>query len=132
MNFELNPLDQNRKSVRRARLQNMLLRLLPNRILSDAVTEIMASRSKSLNVGTHDAIHTTSVKRANSKTSIKNECHMMSANPIFNSIQDNCLTKLILVILYVQENLANNVHVAFHKSVMWPNEKSSGTRDQIT
>jgi hypothetical protein len=127
--FDLHELNQNRKSQRRARLDNVSHRFIPNGVLSDAITKIMACRSKTLNICATNAIGIALVKMANGKTSIHNQSDMVAANLVWNSRQSNRLTKLILVVLNIEEDLANNVHVAFHKSVMWPNEKSSATGD---
>lgn len=64
----------------------MLLRFIPNRVLPDAITKIMASRSKALNVGTNNAIAISSVKVANGKPGIENQGNMTATNLIGNPI----------------------------------------------
>ena len=92
----------------------MLLCFVPNGVMSDSVTKVVASRCQPLNGSSYDSVAVGSNETTICKPSIENQCGVMATYLIRNAVQVNPLPKLVLVGLDVQKNLPNYIHVALH------------------
>ena len=129
MNLQLHILDQNRKAVRSPRLEDMFFRRVPNRVLPDAVAKVMACRGQSVNGCPDDSGHIGIDEPPLCESGVKQQCDVMAANHIGNSIKMDSSAVIIFVRFDVQDDRTDDVHVSFHSDVrMRPNDPKLSDR----
>ena len=92
----------------------MLFRLVPNRILPDAVAKIMARRGQAINRSPDDARNVGIDEAAFGKSGVEYQSRVLAAYLVRNSLKMNRLSKGVFVRFDVQKDRTDYVHVAFH------------------